>query len=91
MTDEEIFQILKKHVLGYTPELARHPYGWMTAVIDAQQEIIQKVSIGFFKWFMESNFVASDDDGQLFVDRYDETEATLTYELLYQEYLKSLQ
>ena len=44
MTDEEIFQILKKHVLGYTPELARHPYGWMTAVIDAQQEIIQKVS-----------------------------------------------
>lgn len=67
MTDEEIFQIFRKHILEYKGEFARHPYGWMTALLDAQKEIIaeavEKGSIGFMEWVGREGYEQMIEDG----------------------------
>lgn len=40
MTDEEIYQTFRRHILKYDAGDARHPYGWFTVLLDAQKEII---------------------------------------------------
>ena len=93
MTDEQIFQILRKHVLEYKPELARHPYGWLTAFLDAQKEIMSQAmrldSIGFIDWASRNDYECA---GVLDDERHWQNNegVAITTESLYNEYLEFL-
>ena len=93
MTDEQIFQIFRKHVMGYTPELARHPYGWLTAFLDAQKEIMSQAmrldSIGFAEWISVNSYIEVDGDYNIW-SHGEIGEETVTTDQLYNEYLEFL-
>lgn len=93
MTDEEIYQTFRKHILEYEKGDARYPYGWFTALLDAQKEIIsesvQQRCIWFAEWVYEKDYRNTERGWYSYPDlSFTEPINYYTSEQLYQEFVE---